>query len=140
MEIKEYLNSAYIVKRKIDYLLQEHEYYIELAGSVRGIRYDIERTNPNRNTEAPFIKFLEKADEIERKIEDLRQELNIAILKIESLIESLDNHDEKMIVRYRHILFLSWEDIAEKVHYSIRHIVRKYEKAIKKLNMSCDVI
>lgn len=67
-------------------------------------------------------------DQMEKRIQ-LRRE-------IVKKIEDMDSETEKAVLRYRYIHMLKWEEIAVKMHYTFRHVVRIHGEALKKFKMS----
>ena len=87
-------------------------------------------TNPNRNLEAPFIKTIEKIWEYEQKIDakinrlvDLRAAINAAI-------ESMENPEERLLLKYRYLKNESWEDISYDLNVSYRTVHRIHASAL----------
>ena len=86
MTAKEYLNQARHLDALINCRLREIDYWRDLSSSVSGMKFDGMPHSPNRPTEAPFVRCLEKIDEIQRDVEDkvaylvrLKEEINTAI-------------------------------------------------------------
>lgn len=82
--------------------LREIDYWRDLSISVSNSGYE-EHHNPNRPTDAPFVRCLEKIDEIQQSVEDkvaylveLKEEINAAI-------DKLENRDEQLLLRYRYL-------------------------------------
>ena len=63
MTAKEYLNQARHLDALINCRLREIDYWRDLSSSVSGTRFDGMPHSPNRPTEAPFVRCLEKRDE-----------------------------------------------------------------------------
>lgn len=59
MTAKEYLRQAYRLDHRINSDLAELERLRDMEGSISSPSFE-EHYNPNRNTEAPFIRCLEK--------------------------------------------------------------------------------
>ena len=51
-------------------------------------------------------------------------------------INKIDNTNYRLILSYRYVLGYKWEDISAEMNYSMRHIRRLHDEAIK---MSCFV-
>lgn len=68
MTAKEYLNQARHLDALINCRLREIDYWRDLSSSVSGTRFDGMPHSPNRPTEAPFVRCLEKIDEIQRSV------------------------------------------------------------------------
>ena len=72
--------------------------------------------------------LIELKDQMDKRIQ-LRRE-------IVKKIEDMDSETEKAVLRYRYIHMLKWEEIAVKMHYTFRHVVRIHGEALKKFKMS----
>lgn len=131
MTSKEYLEQIYKLDHKIKAMELRSQEYERLSYSTPGPSYG-ERigSNPNRNLEAPFVKWIMKKDEIDRKIKQFRSDLDT--LKAEALlkIEELENEDYKNVLVLRYIQFMTWDDIASKLYVVRRTVLRYHEKAL----------
>ena len=103
MTAKEYLNQARHLDALINCRLREIDYWRDLSSSVSGMKFDGMPHSPNRPTEAPFVRCLEKIDEIQRDVEEkvaylvrLKEEINTAI-------DMLASRDEQLLLRYRYL-------------------------------------
>ena len=92
-------------------------------------------SNPNRNIDAPFIKWIYKKIEIDEEIVKLEEKLknlkSEAILKI----EELENENFKTILVKRYIEGQSWEVIASILFISKRTAIRWHDAALKLLKI-----
>ena len=131
MTAKEYLEQIGHLEHKINCMKDRAEYYDRMSLSIPGPCYDKIGSNPNRNLEAPFMKWLIKLDEIKREIAKKEEELKI--LKAEALmkIESLDNEDYKNVLIYRYFDHKKWSDIAAKMYASEKTVRRWHENALQ---------
>lgn len=130
MTAKEYLNQARHLDALIHCRLREIDYWRDLSSSVSGSGFE-EHHNPNRPTEAPFVRCLEKIDGIQHSVEEkvaylicLKEEINKAINK-------LDNRDEQLLLRYRYLDNCTWEEIAAMLNVSIRSAHRIHGMALQ---------
>ena len=64
MTAKEYLNQARHLDALINCRLREIDYWRDLSSSVSGSNFE-PHYNPNKPTEAPFVRCLEKIDAIQ---------------------------------------------------------------------------
>ena len=111
--------------------VKELEQLREMRGTIQGCTYGEKiGTNPNRNLEAPFIKTIEKIWEYEQKIDakinrlvDLRAAINAAI-------ESMENPEERLLLKYRYLKNESWEDISYDLNVSYRTVHRIHASAL----------
>lgn len=80
--------------------------------------------------------YAAKLDEL---LGDLKEQMEKRIQlrrEIVKKIEDMDSETEKAVLRYRYIHMLKWEEIAVKMHYTFRHVVRIHGEALKKFKMS----
>ena len=111
--------------------LKELEQLREMRGRIQGCSYGEKiGTNPNRNLEAPFIKTIEKIWDYEQRIDaqinrlvDLRSEINAAI-------ESMENPEERLLLKYRYLKNESWEDISYELNVSYRTVHRIHASSL----------
>ena len=128
---KEYLKRAYLLDKQINVEIQELEQLRNMRGTIQGCSYGEKvGSNPNRNTEAPFIKTIEKIWEYEQKIDakidklvDLRSEINASI-------EKMENPEERLLLKYRYLKNESWKDIAYELNVSYRTVHRIHASAL----------
>lgn len=131
MTAKEYLKQAYLLDKQIQIEVGELEQLRAMRGTIQGCSYGEKiGSNPNRNIDAPFIKTIEKIWEYEQKIDakinrlvDLRNEINAAI-------ETMENADERLLLKYRYLKNQSWEDISYELNVSYRTVHRIHASAL----------
>ena len=135
MTAKEYLNQARHLDALINCRLREIDYWKELSSSVSGMRFDGMPHSPNRPTEAPFVRCLEKIDVIQRSVEEkiaylvrLKEEINTAIDKLES-------RDEQLVLRYRYLDDCTWEEISRMLNVSLRTVHRIHGSALQNFSV-----
>ncbi len=71
-------------------------------------------------------------DRMEQSLNQMRE----ALEDIEQLVDVLDG-DYKTVVLRRYLLNESYEQIADKLHYSLRTIKYKHRQAIEKIALNC---
>lgn len=131
MTAKEYLNQARHLDALINCRLREIDYWRDLSSSVAGMKFDGMPHSPNHPTEAPFVRCLEKIDEIQKDVEDkvaylvrLKEEINTAI-------DMLASRDEQLLLRYRYLDDFTWEEIARMLNVSLRTVHRIHGSALQ---------
>ena len=130
MTAKEYLNQARHLEALINCRLREIDYWKDLSNSVSGVRYDGMPHSPNRPTEAPFVRCLEKIDEIQRNVEEKVAYLISLRDEINARIDMLDSHEEQILLRYRYIDGFTWEEIESMMNVSERTAFRIHGNAL----------
>lgn len=135
MTAKEYLNQARHLDALINCRLREIDYWKDLSSGVSGMRFDGMPHSPNRPTEAPFVRCLEKIDEIQRSVEEkitylvrLKEEINAAI-------DKLENRDEQLVLRYRYLDDCTWEEISRMLNVSLRTVHRIHGSALQNFSV-----
>ena len=90
MTVKEYLSQAYRLENKIKLQQKRIEELRELATSVSSPGFE-EHYNASRNTDAPYVKTIEKIMEYQEETEkrivlllDLREQMRASIQKVEN--------------------------------------------------------
>ncbi len=130
MTAKEYLNQARHLNALIHCRLREIDYWRDLSSSVSGSGFE-EHHNPNRPTDAPFVRCLEKIDEIQRSVEEKVAYLICLKEEINKAIDKLENRDEQLLLRYRYLDNCTWEEIAAMLNVSIRSVHRIHGMALQ---------
>lgn len=75
--------------------------------------------------------YAAKMDELMAELKE-QLEKRIAIRReIVRAIEELPDETEKLILRYRYIHLLKFEEIAEKIHYSPHHVLKIHGNALR---------
>ena len=129
MTAKEYLRQAYRLDQKINSDLDEMAALREMAASVSSPQLT-ERVQTSRNTDAPFVRCIEKIMDLERRI---NQEVDLLVdLKDEiwAVITTVEDTDERMVLKYRYVHNYTWEQIGNELHADSRTVRRWHGKAL----------
>ena len=133
MTSKEFLQRPMRLKWRIDALILQKEQYEELANSIPGGNYDKPVVQKTRSNEAPFIKWIDKIMDIEKKIESMEAEYETAKAAVVKAIEKLPNPDHQTILIMRYLNEYSWADICDKLYISLSTAKRWHWDAINSL-------
>lgn len=129
MTPKAYLNQAYRLEQRIRLHKEEIDNLQSLSGSVGSPSFE-EHYNPNKPTEAPFMKTLEKIWEYEDKV---NKELNLLLRlksEIQCVINAVPNMDERLVLTYRYIKNYTWGQIGDELFADERTIRRWHNRAL----------
>ena len=74
---------------------------------------------------------LEIGEEINREIDELR----IARRKIWDTLNQLKDENLKLIMEYRYIEGMTWEQIAEKMHYGVQWVCKLHGRALADITL-----
>lgn len=133
MTAKEYLLSGRQLDVRIRLDLKQIDNLHELSTSVSGSGFE-RSYNPNHPIEAPFEKCISEISEMEEKIRaEVRQLIEVRNRMI-STIRMLSDADCQSVLELRYIHYMSWEDIAGEMHYSLRWICRLHGRALAALD------
>ena len=136
MTAKEFLSPAHELEIKIQCLKAEVEEYKDLASSISGSNFDREVVDRTRNTDAPYVRWVLKVCEKEEEIK--RMETRLADVKGNILlaIDKLDNSTYRMVLLYRYIRWMTWDEISFKMYASSATVRRNHDKALELLALS----
>lgn len=126
---KEELTEIIIADKKIRAKKETAAALYELAISVPGIDTTTLKVQTSSRSENEIItKYLD----LER---ELKKDIAAVLEKKETVYKKLQVLDglEKDIMQLRYIGGLSWDEIADKINVSSRHVYRIHDKALEKL-------
>lgn len=129
MTAERYLSQAYRLDQRIQLDQAELDNLKTLAASVGSPGFD-EHNNPNRPTDAPFVKTLERIWEMEQKIFTELSQLIHLKQEILMVLSEIDDVDERLVLTYRYLRNMSWTEISEELGVSDRTIRRWHERAL----------
>jgi DNA-directed RNA polymerase specialized sigma subunit len=136
MTVKEYLCRYHNILEEIKVKKQYIEFCKERESSISGPSYDFMPKSPNRDTEAPFVKWLIKRRTAEDELNELEEKARKVKEETETAISKLNDECSEMILFMRYLEWMTWEDIGSKLYCSAATIKRKHEKAISELKFT----
>jgi DNA-directed RNA polymerase specialized sigma subunit len=129
MTAKEYLAQAYRIDKRINSKLEQISSYRDLANKVTSIISDI----PHSST-----RDISSIENVICKIIDLENEVNDDIDYLVELkrsmvfmIKQIKNPEHQTLLELRYLCYHSWEKIAVEMDYSLQHIFRLHNSALK---------
>ena len=133
MTAKEYLSQARFLDDRINSKIQQISSLNELATKCTATISDMPHS--------PNIAGSTMADAV-CKIVDLQEEINKDIDRLVDLkreimgvIKSVPNVEYQTILEKRYLCFISWEQIAVDMNYSMQHIHRMHSSALKEITV-----
>ncbi len=129
MTNKEYLRQAYRLDQKINSDIEEITRLREMASSISSPVLG-DKVQTSRTGEAPFVRSVEKILMLEEKI---NREIDILVdfkEQMRDVIASVPDTDERMVLRYRYIHNLTWEQIGNELNADARTIRRWHGNAL----------
>ncbi len=131
MTAKEFLRQAYRIDQRI-VLAEENIKDLRQSALTLGSPSLEESYNPNRPTDAPFVKVFERLSEQEKKLEDLV----MLKQKIIDAINNLEDVDQRLVLNYRYLYRMSWRDIATEMFMDAKTVMKLHGEGLKKLEFS----
>lgn len=132
MTAKEYLGQAYRLDQRINSKLEQVMSLRDLATKATSTLSDVapSGTRNVHRMEDIIVKIVDLENEINRDID------NLVDLKREmvSVIKAVTDPELQTLLELRHLCYKSWTQIAVEMEYSIQHIFRLYEKALKEIS------
>lgn len=133
MNAKQYLKQAYRLNELIESNKKELEDLRLIASSVPGIDYSKERVQSSPAGDAGFTRIISKVIELEQAINDDTERMLSLKLEIRETINSLNDNDEKLLLRYRYLNFMQWDDICDSMKVSMRTAHRIHASALNNI-------
>ena len=129
MKAKEYLHQAYRLDQRIQSDLDELERLRELSTSVSSPSWG-ERMQTTRHKDALFVRYLERIEELQEKINDEVDHLVALKAEIRDVINQVTDIDERMVLRYRYVHSFTWEQIGDELNADKSTIRRWHGNAL----------
>lgn len=134
MAAKEFLKHAYRLNELINSDLEELQNLRELSRSVSSPVLE-EKVSRTKCTDPPFEKYVIRIVDLEQQIQQEVEQLIKLKSDIREAINQMENVDEKLLLRYRYINFLNWEEICVNLNVSMRTVHRLHSSALQHLKV-----
>ena len=86
---------------------------------------------PHDSGSSDLSAYAAKLDELLSELEEQMNERIQLRREIVRKIECMESETEKAVLRYRYIHMLKWEEIAVKMHYGYRNILKVHGRALE---------
>ena len=130
MTTQDYLRQAYRLDQQINSDLEELASLRSMATSISSPALT-ERVQTSNLGDASFIQCLEKLIELEEKI---NREVEVLVRlkeEIRAVITTVEDTDERMVLKYRYVHNYTWERIGKEMHVDSRTVRRWHENALE---------
>ncbi len=133
MTAKEYLGQAYRIDQRINSKLEQIVSLRSLATKAASTLSDAPPSGTRKvhRMEDIIVKIADMENEVKDDIDrlvDLKKEIN-------TIIKAVDNPECQTLLELRYMCFKTWEEIAVEMEYTIQHIYRIRDKALKKITV-----
>jgi len=127
---KEFLNQYLNAEKEIGIKLDQIARLRELSTKItQTLTPDKVKSNSENRLESSVSKIVD----IEREIGTSIDQLERIRLQVESVINSVPNVNQRNVLRLRYISGMKWEQIAVKLNYDYRWVLRLHGKALNKI-------
>ena len=130
MTNKEYLRQAYRLDQKINSDIEEVARLREMAGNISSPVLG-DKVQTSRNRDGLFVRNMEKILLLEEKINREIDALVDLKSQMRDVIAAVQDTDERMVLRYRYIHNLTWEQIGNELHADARTVRRWHGSALQ---------
>ena len=135
MTVKEYLQQAYRLDKRINSHIKELEDLKLMAAGISSPKISADKVQPSPTSDAPYVSALEKIWEMEEKINvEIDQYVDLKD-QIHTMLKQVTDPDQLMVLRYRYIHNYSWEQIGDELLAGRRTLIRWRDAAIEQLTL-----
>lgn len=135
MEAKEYLKQAYRLHDLIESNEAELKELQLLSVNIPGTDYTKDRVKSTPSTDASYTNIVIKIVDLEKVIKADIEKLLSLKREIWEVIDAVQDNEHKLILRYRYLNFLRWDEISSKMGFSYRTVFRIHEDALKHIKV-----
>lgn len=129
--VKEYLNQIKYVQQEIQSRVEEKTNLRQsLALKTSSFNENKVQESGTLNYDDNYMKYIEVADEINKKIDAL---INLKV-KISNEIDTLDKAEHRLLLRMRYINLQTFEQVAVNMKYDIRQVHRIHGNALSEFD------
>ena len=139
MQVKAYLKQAYRLNELIQSDQQELEDLRLLASSVPGIDYSKDKVQSSPSGDAGFTNIVMRIVELEAAINKDIDRLLALKLEIRETINAVQDNEERLLLKYRYLNFMSWDDICSMMCISVRTAHRIHSSAIANVKIPAKI-
>lgn len=137
MKAKDYLYHLLNLEKKIGKYLDKREEILTKANTAYEMNPTgvIQKTGTTSDKTGDIILMLEEHDE---KTFDNLNELTTLKFEASDLIDKLDDRNHRVVLRYRYLVCMEFEAIAEHMEYGYRYIYDLHRNALKEFQKVLD--
>lgn len=131
MEVKEYLNQIRYIHQDIQSRIDEKERLRQsMTLKISSFSENKVQESGTLHYDDKYMKFVEVAEEINRKIDSLVD----LKMQVSNDIDRMDKSEHRVLLRMRYINLMPFENIAVDMGYDIRQVHRIHGNALQSLS------
>lgn len=133
MAAKQYLQQIYRCNGLIQENLEEINNLHAISTNIASPDLTKEMVSKTKSSEASFVNAVNKLVDLEKSTDAKMAELLDLRMEIRKTIGQVEDAKQMLILRYRYMDFMKWEDIAEKMDYSLKSVYRIHSAALNSI-------
>lgn len=126
MTAKEFLQRGWKLNKEIEALNEAKQEAFDRATAAGYVMKDVVTSGSNPINDNRFSNYVSYSEQIDKRINKLML-INCEILEA---IGTVEDSKLRTLLTYRYLKYMTWEEIAEKINYSWRHINTMHGKAL----------
>ena len=133
MNAKQFLSQSYRLAEQIESHKRELAELREMMPVISSSSFSDTPNSGSRILEPSFAKMTVRIVDLERKVAQEIDTLCDVKLKIHYAIEAVPDVSQRLLLRLKYIEGLSWQDVADRLHYSVKHAFKIHQEALQKV-------
>ncbi len=138
-KVKKHLKHLYFLNEELKVFQAKIEELTRASTTINSPSFDRVGSKTVYRTEAKYIRLIEKLSELKEAYARKLDEYITFYGDVRELIVSLENADMRLIMKYRYIHFMKWEEISDKLKLSNKHVYRLHNQALMILSKGFEV-
>ena len=133
MTAEEYLKQGRMLDQRIAYHLRKLEELRASVSSVSSLPLRPDKVQTSPTGDAPFVRALERIEELQERTD---REIGMLIalkIQIDGVIRQLDREDYQLMLIYRYLEGMTWEEAADLLHAGVSTLKRWHRDALDRL-------
>jgi DNA-directed RNA polymerase specialized sigma subunit len=131
MTAKQYLRQAYRLNELINSHIKELESLKLLSTSLPSTDFSQERVQGGQLPGDRISNIIAKIVDLEKQINDEIDSFIELKKEVHNVINAVTSSNERLVLRCRYIEFLTWEQTADRMAYSIKQVHRIHSEALQ---------
>jgi len=131
VQAKYFLRQAYRLDELISSNKKELNELNIMKTSIPGIDYSKDKVQVSSDSEAGYTKIINNIIKLEASIKDDTEHLIELKFKIRAVIKDVADNEERLLLQYRYLNFMHWDDICDKMGISPRTVHRIHSSALQ---------
>ncbi|GEM_PF-5526815 len=109
------------------------KYLVSLKAAIVEAEDEVQMIQKEMNIHGYDKKYVSTLNDLKEKIIYYRYQRVKICIELYDKIEAQEDEQEKRLLKYRYIRGYRWEDIADKIGYSVRQVFNIHTKSINNL-------